>query len=74
MGRTIEQQLDTRELRRLRTEHKFLVRIEKREEEAAKLIGELCREGTPVFYTTCGRYREGSRVDLIAYLIRNDYA
>lgn len=47
-----------------------------RKEDAEKMIGELCREGKPVYYVmpVGGRYREGTKVDLADFLVRNNYA
>lgn len=40
------------------------------------MIGELCREGKTVYYVwpQGGKYREGSVSELIAFLLRNNYA
>lgn len=47
-----------------------------REDRAEALIGELMRDGRTVHYVypAGGTYREGSRVDLLAYLLRRGYA
>lgn len=68
--------LETRQLRRMRHEDKMLGKLEKREEAASHMIGELCKEGRTVYYVwpVGGRYREGQRHELIAFLIRNNYA
>lgn len=83
--RTIEQQLDAREARRLAAEHRYLTRLEKLEKlegAAEALVGRLCREGRTVFYINLtdrngrptGRIKESDSVyELIAYLIRNKY-
>lgn len=73
---TDDQFLDARMARRLAAEHRHLVRMEIREAAAEPLIGTLCREGREVFYVypVGGRYREGSHGDLVAFLIRNNYA
>lgn len=72
----IHQQLDASQRRRMAAEARFLDRIEARETEAEKQIGELVRGGKTVLYVSPigGRYREGVRGDLIAFLIRNNYA
>lgn len=70
---TIEQSLDARMNRRLAAEDRFLARIEKREAEASKMIGEL-NGGKFYVFPVGGKYREGTRSDLIAFLIRNNYA
>ena len=72
----IEKMLNVKEARRFAAEDRFLARIERRENEAEQMIGELMRNGKTVFYVypQGGKYREGSRVELIAFLIRNNYA
>lgn len=47
-----------------------------REAVAATMIGEIAREGRPVFYIwpIGGKYQEGTRAELIQYLIVNNYA
>jgi len=42
---------------------------------AYTMIGELCREGKPIFYVwpIGGRYREGTQGELADFLIRNRY-
>jgi hypothetical protein len=67
------QQLNARESRRLTAEDRFLARIEKREAEAEKMIGELS-SGKCYVYPVGGKYREGNRAELISFLIRNNYA
>jgi hypothetical protein len=76
MARTLEQQLDTLELRRLRADERHAERMDARETRAADMLGELCREGRTVYYAwpLGGKYREGLRHDLIAFLVRNGYA
>ena len=72
----IERQLDASQSRRMKAEDRYLGRLERREAEAKQMIGELCREGRTVHYVypAGGRYREGTEGDLIAFLIRNNYA
>lgn len=70
---TIEQQLNAREARRLAAQDRFLARIEKREAEAEKMIGELS-SGKCYVWPVGGKYREGTRSELVAFLIRNNYA
>jgi hypothetical protein len=71
----IERDLATKQLRRMRREARQEAVLERRESAADKMIGELCRDGHPVFYVypVGGRYREGTRSDLIAFLLRNGY-
>lgn len=52
---------------------KFLGRIEGREVAADTMIGELS-SGKLYVYPVGGKYREGTRAELIAFLIRNRYA
>lgn len=69
----IHQQLDARQARRMAAEDRYLSRIEKREAAANQMIGEL-NSGKLYVYPVGGKYREGTRADLIAFLIRNNYA
>lgn len=80
--RTIEQDLDTRDLRRLRAEHRYLVKLERLERKCEPLIGELCRQGATVYYINLanraghltGKTKErASYFELVNYLIRNHY-
>lgn len=72
----IEKHLNAREARRLKAEDRFLERMERREMEAEKMIGVLCRNGEEVYYVNPpgGKYREGTHHELISFLIRNNYA
>lgn len=69
-------QLEARQARRMKAEARFLERREKREQAAERMIGELCRDGKTVYYVwpQGGKYREGSVSELIAFLLRNNYA
>lgn len=69
----IEQQLNALQSRRLAAQDRFLSRIERREEKAAELIGELAG-GRFYVFPVGGKYREGSRAELISFLLRNNYA
>jgi hypothetical protein len=80
--RTTEQELDTRELRRLRADDRRLSKLERLESKCAPLIGELCREGGTVYYVNLtdrggrftGKTKEStSHSELVDYLIRNNY-
>lgn len=73
---TIDQQIDANYSRRERGYDRYLDRIEQRELRAAEQIGELCRDGRTVYYVwpSGGKYREGNWIDLVAFLIRNNYA
>lgn len=72
----IHTQLEASQKRRMAAEDRFLERLERREAQADKQIGELVRDGQRVLYVcpVGGKYREGSRSDLISFLIRNQYA
>lgn len=72
----IHASLTARQNRRMAAESRFLAQIERREATAGKMIGELVRDGQPVFYVwpRGGKYHEGQRAGLIAFLIRNNYA
>ena len=69
----IHQQLEATQNRRMAAQDRFLDRIEKREAEAEKMIGEL-NSGKFYVYPVGGKYREGSKAELVAFLIRNNYA
>lgn len=69
----IDQRLDASQARRMAFDARYLARIEKREAAADKMIGEL-NSGKCYVFPVGGKYREGSRADLIAFLIRNNYA
>jgi hypothetical protein len=76
MRKTWEEIQENRTNTRMDRDYAAYVRMGKREEAAEKLVGELCREGQQVFYVwpQGGKYREGTRAELIAFLIRNNYA
>lgn len=67
------QQLNARQSRRMAAQERYLDRIEKREAEAEKMIGELS-SGKCYVFPVGGKYREGTRGELVAFLIRNNYA
>lgn len=72
--RTIDQALNARQARRMAAEHRHLCRLEALEKKAEPMIGELCRDGVPVFYCwpTGGRYFESrSHSAVVDYLVRN---
>lgn len=68
--------LEARQNRRMAAEDRYLEQIERREAAAETMISELIREGQTVYYVwpQGGKYREGTCADLIAFLIRNNYA
>jgi len=72
----IDRHLEARHARRLAAEDRYLARRERLEAKAEPMIGELCREGTTVYYVwpQGGRYRESaSETELIEFLIRRGY-
>ncbi len=72
----IHRQLAGNQSRRMAAEDRYLERIERRELAAERQLGELVRDGRKLLYIwpQGGKYREGSRTDLVAFLIRNHYA
>ena len=75
MNIDIDRQLDARQGRRMAAQGRMLDRLDILERRAEALIGELVRAGKPAFYINLrnGKTREGSRADLIAFLVRNRY-
>lgn len=67
------QHLDARESRRIKSQNRYLERITAREDAADKMIGELSN-GKFYIWPVGGKYREGNRLDLVQFLIRNNYA
>lgn len=76
MATDIHVQLAANQSRRMAAEDRFLGRMERRWDAAEKMIGELVRDGKAVLYVwpQGGKYREGSRSNLVDFLIRNNYA
>lgn len=73
---TIEQHLNARETRRLASEHRALIRAEKLEATAERMIGELCKNGATMYYCwpNGGRYFEStSHTAVVDYLMRNKF-
>ena len=72
----IEHQLEARQARRMKAEGRMLDRMERREQAAESMIGELCRDGQTIYYVwpQGGKYREGSFGELVNFLTRNRYA
>lgn len=68
-----ERRAQARLSRRLASEDRYLERLSKREELADRMIGELV-SGKLYVYPVGGKYREGTRAELISFLIRNNYA
>jgi hypothetical protein len=76
MKQSYEAFLDGRELRRFKQEERAVSRLDRQMEKADRLIGELCREGKPVFYVvrSNGKIREdANRYALVDFLVRNGY-
>jgi hypothetical protein len=70
----IEQQLEGNQNRRMAAQNRALSRLEKREDAAEKMIGELTN-GKFYVYPVGGKYREStSFYELVDFLIRNNYA
>ena len=67
------QQLEATQNRRFAAQDRFLARMEKREAEAERMVGELS-SGKCYVFPVGGKYREGTRSELIDFLIRNNYA
>jgi len=72
-----EADMEARQLRRMRAEDRALARREKQEARIDRecLIGELCRDGKPVYYffPAGGKYREGTKGEVIDYIIRRGF-
>lgn len=73
---TIEQQIESRVSRKIKSDDRAITRLERREAAAEKLVGTLVRNGKNVSYVwpQGGKYREGITRDLVDFLIRNNYA
>lgn len=77
----IERHLQRREAIREAANDRAFDKLEIQSSEADRLIGELCRGGSTVYYINqrsrsgrpTGRIVEGSRMELFSYLIRNRY-
>ncbi len=69
----IDQQLNATQARRMASNDRYLARLERREAEAEKMIGELA-SGKYYVWPQGGKYREGTRYELVQFLIRNKYA
>jgi hypothetical protein len=68
----IDQQLQATQLRRMAAQDRFLARLEKREAVAEQMIGELS-SGKCYVWPQGGKYREGTRAQLVSFLLRNRY-
>lgn len=75
----IHQQLEGNQNRRMANQARALNNwdeLSEREDKAEEMLGQLQRDGKTVFYVWPhgGKYREGTRLELIAFLVRNNYA
>lgn len=70
---SFEERIDRSIASKIRRDEKNADKLAKREEVAAKMIGEL-NSGKSYIFPVGGKYREGTRYELIAYLIKNGYA
>lgn len=70
-----DHEFEMKDNRRARGEAKQWDSFCKKSDEAEHLIGELNRDGKTVYYINLrsGKPKEGGRIDLIEYLIRNQY-
>lgn len=76
MARKTDDELaEGRMLRRIKAEARAVDKMDRQLDEAEKHIGQLTRDGKTIYYVypVGGKYREGSRSDLISFLIRNRY-
>lgn len=69
----IDQQLSATQSRRMAAQNRYLARVEQREAKAEQMVGEL-NSGKCYVWPVGGKYREGTRADLVGFLIRNKYA
>jgi hypothetical protein len=70
---SIMDKLDAKQARRMRQESRHLDQLDRREAIAERMIGELST-GRFYVYPVGGKYREGTRADLVQFLLRNKYA
>jgi hypothetical protein len=72
---SFERAMETKHARRGASEMKTDRRLNSLEERAEKMVGHLSRGGQVVSYIwpEGGKYQEGFRTDLVAFLIRNKY-
>ena len=68
----VDQQLNARQGRRMAAQDRYLAIREKREAAAEQMIGEL-NSGKFYVWPVGGKYREGTREELIDCLIRRGY-
>lgn len=70
---TFEQRLESSERRILRADDRFMARMEPRWDAAEQMVGELS-SGKCYVWPVGGKYREGTRFELVQFLVRNKYA
>ena len=72
---TFDQLLEAKDIARCKREDKLLSKIEKRENDAREMVGEIVRSGKTIYYICPkgGNYREGTFSSLVNFLIRNNY-
>lgn len=70
---TLDERQERRHAAFIRRDEKAAERIAQREEIADRMIGELA-SGKCYVFPVGGRYREGTRLELVSFLIRNRYA
>lgn len=58
---------------RMAREDMAIAKLGRRESDAERMVGELS-SGKCYVWPVGGKYREGRRADLVAFLIRNNYA
>lgn len=68
--------MEARDAARCKADDKAYAKLSARMDAAEAMIGQLVREDRTVHYVypVGGRYREGSRMDMIDFLMRNHYA
>lgn len=72
MTQSIEAWLDGRDIRRCKNEARAVAKYDRQYAAAERMIGELV-SGKLYVFPAGGKYREGSRAELIDFLIRNKY-
>ena len=68
-----EAQQDAKQARRMHAQDRCLTHLEKHEAQAENMVGELS-SGKCYVYPVGGKYREGTRGELVEFLVRNNYA
>lgn len=68
----IDRQSDAREARRVSRENRVHERALAREDKADAMVGELS-SGKCYVWPVGGKYREGTRLELVQFLVRNNY-